>query len=74
MPSSVVAEAANHLVEEFMLLANMQVAQKLVTWLPAQALVRRHGGPLAKKLGPAQEVLDAHGFNINVHSGVCGPQ
>ena len=64
------SEAANHLVEEFMLLANMQVAQKMCTWLPAQSMVRRHGGPLAKKIGPAQEILEQYGFKINTQSGM----
>eukprot|EP00667_Euglena_gracilis_P001172 EG_transcript_1172 len=62
-------QQANHLVEEFMLLANMQVAQKLVSWLPVQSLVRRHGGPLRKKLEPALEVIEQYGVRINAQSG-----
>jgi len=62
-------QAANHLVEEFMLLANMRVAQKLVTWLPSQSLIRRHGGPMEKKIGPAVEVLEKHGYKINTQTG-----
>ena len=34
--------AANHLVEEFMLLANMRVAMKISKSFPEVAVLRRH--------------------------------
>jgi DIS3-like exonuclease 2 len=41
---------ANHLVEEFMLLANMRVARLISSAFPADALLRRHGPPSRRGL------------------------
>lgn len=43
-----VQKEANQLVEEFMLLANMQVARKIATTFPDTALLRNHVDPLEK--------------------------
>ncbi|CAG8468589.1 15982_t:CDS:10 [Racocetra fulgida] len=39
---------ANQLIEEFMLLANMSVAQKISSAFPEQALLRRHAPPIER--------------------------
>eukprot|EP00759_Apiculatamorpha_spiralis_P053543 PhF_6_TR623/c0_g1_i1/m.822/K18758/DIS3L2; DIS3-like exonuclease 2 len=41
---------ANNLVEEFMLLANQRVAEKIYEYLPQTALLRKHDKPLGKKI------------------------
>ena len=47
---SYVARDSNRLVEEFMLLANMAVAHRLVRSLPEHAMLRRHPAPHPKML------------------------
>ena len=44
------AKAANRLIEEFMLLANISVAHKIAKAFPDEALLRRHDYPLSKRL------------------------
>lgn len=41
---------ANELVEEFMLLTNIAVAQHVAVHLPEQALLRRHDTPIDRRL------------------------
>lgn len=41
---------ANHLVEEFMLLANISVAKKIASAFPEEALLRKHEEPLPRRL------------------------
>lgn len=41
---------ANRLIEEFMLLANMSVAEKISKHYPNEALLRRHEPPIPKRL------------------------
>lgn len=41
---------ANELVEEFMLLSNIAVAQHVAVHLPEQALLRRHDTPIDRRL------------------------
>lgn len=41
---------ANRLIEEFMLRANMSVAEKIVKHFPDSALLRRHAPPLERRL------------------------
>lgn len=40
----------NWLVEEFMLLANIYVAKKIVSHFPAYAVLRRHNSPKPKEI------------------------
>ena len=47
---SYVARDSNRLVEEFMLLANMAVAHRLVRTLPEHAILRRHPAPHPKMI------------------------
>ncbi|KAG9299130.1 hypothetical protein G9A89_020443 [Geosiphon pyriformis] len=46
---------ANCLIEEFMLLANMSVAQKISSAFPEQALLRRHASPIERRLNDFAE-------------------
>lgn len=48
--SSYQAKDANRLVEEFMLRANISAAQKISGKYPQEALLRRHKGPVIRKL------------------------
>lgn len=41
---------ANHLVEEFMLCANISVAKKIASVYPQASLLRKHEAPLEKRL------------------------
>ncbi|KAF8558770.1 RNB-domain-containing protein [Imleria badia] len=41
---------ANELVEEFMLLTNIAIAQRIAVHLPEQALLRRHDSPIERRL------------------------
>jgi protein SSD1 len=41
---------ANELIEEFMLLTNIAVAQHVAVHLPEQALLRRHDTPIDRRL------------------------
>ncbi|EKF38527.1 mitochondrial exoribonuclease DSS-1, putative [Trypanosoma cruzi marinkellei] len=50
---------ANWLVEEFMLLANARVAEKIVQYMPDQALLRRHEPPDRKKLLTLREAVSS---------------
>eukprot|EP01006_Ploeotia_vitrea_P036184 TRINITY_DN65986_c0_g1_i2.p1 TRINITY_DN65986_c0_g1~~TRINITY_DN65986_c0_g1_i2.p1 ORF type:complete len:986 (-),score=110.06 TRINITY_DN65986_c0_g1_i2:1605-4562(-) len=60
---------ANHLVEEFMLLANLQVAKKLAQWMPCQSMLRKHDGPLVKKINPLSENLANIGIKLEANTG-----
>jgi len=56
----------NQLVEEYMLLANVYVAQKIYNTYPSCAVLRRHPLPKLKELGSLKKLLDEKGFKINV--------
>jgi DIS3-like exonuclease 2 len=45
-----ITRESNHLVEEFMLLANMRVAMRIAKTFPDSALLRRHPPPVARKM------------------------
>ena len=57
---------SNRLVEEYMLLANYLVAQKLILGAGRLASIRRHPKPHPKKLQDYAEQCKERGFNINV--------
>jgi len=59
---------ANQLIEEFMLLANMTVAQKIAAGLPEQALLRRHEGPLQRRLESFAARAASLGYTIDISS------
>ncbi|KAH7105526.1 SSD1 protein [Auriculariales sp. MPI-PUGE-AT-0066] len=57
---------ANHLIEEFMLLTNITVAQQLAVNLPEQALLRRHEEPLERRVKQFAERASRMGYEIDV--------
>ncbi|KAG2422037.1 hypothetical protein HXX76_016317 [Chlamydomonas incerta] len=63
-----VQQEANQLVEEFMLLANMSVADCIADTFRDKAMLRRHPPPNAAKLKVLQEVAAAAGLPIDVSS------
>jgi len=58
----------NFLVEEFMLLANVAVASKIVDSYPAYSVLRRHESPKVKELDEFKKLLAKFGFQINSES------
>ena len=61
--------ATNSLVEEFMLLANTTVAQKIHSSFPQTALLRRHATPPASNFAELSEQLKRmKGFELDVSS------
>jgi len=56
----------NQLVEEYMLLANVYVAQKIYNTYPSCAVLRRHPLPKLKELGNLKKLLQENGYEINV--------
>ncbi len=61
--------ATNSLVEEFMLLANITVAQKIQTVFPQTALLRRHATPPATNFADLSEQLKRmRGLELDVSS------
>lgn len=63
-----ITREANHLVEEFMLLANMRVAAKISSMFPDTALLRNHPPPQLKKLEGWKKFCSSLGFNVDVSS------
>jgi len=64
-----VQQEANQLVEEFMLLANMSVAQIISKAFPELAMLRRHPPPNERKLKELQCVADDCSLQIDASSG-----
>lgn len=61
--------ATNSLVEEFMLLANITVAQKIQAVFPQTALLRRHATPPSSNFADLSEQLKRmRGFELDVSS------
>lgn len=58
----------NSLVEEFMLLANVSVAEQIVKFFPAFSLLRRHPPPKAKQFQVLIELIAKHGFKFNIEN------
>lgn len=61
----------NSLVEEFMLLANISVAEKIQQEFPDCALLRRHPVPPISNYKPLIKAAAARGFEIVVDSGLA---
>ncbi|GFN79180.1 exosome complex exonuclease rrp44, partial [Plakobranchus ocellatus] len=59
----------NSMVEEFMLLANISVAEKIVYEFPDNALLRRHPAPPPSNFDPLIKAASSKGFTIDVSSG-----
>ncbi|KAL1500756.1 hypothetical protein ABEB36_006202 [Hypothenemus hampei] len=58
----------NSMVEEFMLLANMSVAKKILDEFPDCAMLRRHPEPPASNFDPLVKAGRHLGFDINIES------
>ncbi|MCP9263660.1 Exosome complex exonuclease RRP44 [Dirofilaria immitis] len=56
-------------VEEFMLLANISVAERITADFPDCALLRRHPIPPEENYKPIIDMAKAKGFKMNVESG-----
>lgn len=59
---------AHQLIEEFMLLANMTVAQQIAAGLPDTALLRRHDKPIDRRLDGFQQRAKKMGFELDTSS------
>ncbi|KXN89637.1 DIS3-like exonuclease 2 [Leucoagaricus sp. SymC.cos] len=59
---------ANHLIEEFMLLTNISVAQHVAVHLPEQALLRRHDSPLERRLTNFVKRAERLGYQMDTSS------
>lgn len=56
----------NSMVEEFMLLANVSVAEKIYSAFPMTATLRRHPAPDPDLFEPLQKSLRTIGFDLNI--------
>lgn len=59
---------SNHLVEEFMLLANRTAAEVITRTYPSCALLRKHPEPNARKLRDFQAFCNKHDLELDVSS------
>ncbi|XP_053981300.1 exosome complex exonuclease RRP44 [Hylaeus volcanicus] len=59
----------NSMIEEFMLLANISVAKKIVEEFPECAVLRRHPEPPPANFEPLIKAGKNQGFTININSG-----
>ncbi|KAJ7179085.1 SSD1 protein [Mycena filopes] len=59
---------ANDLIEEFMLLTNIAVAQHIAVHLPEQALLRRHDNPIERRLVAFAERAHRLGYEMDTSS------
>ncbi|KAF8405573.1 hypothetical protein HHK36_010480 [Tetracentron sinense] len=59
---------ANQMVEEFMLAANVSVAEKILKYFPLCSLLRRHPSPNKEMLEPLLRTAAAVGLNLDVSS------
>jgi exosome complex exonuclease DIS3/RRP44 len=56
------------MIEEFMLLANVAVAERLAQYYPSFAVLRRHPLPKEKELKDLVEQLSKFGFEVSTES------
>jgi len=56
------------MIEEFMLLANIAVAEKIVSHYPSFAILRRHPQPKQKEVQEFVETLAKFGYEMSVDS------
>ncbi|KIM67938.1 hypothetical protein SCLCIDRAFT_106869 [Scleroderma citrinum Foug A] len=62
------SDEAKELVEEFMLLTNMAIAQRIAVHLPEQALLRRHDAPIERRLNVFSERAKRLGVPVDTYS------
>lgn len=55
----------NYLVEEFMLLANIAVAEKILYHFPSNSVLRRHSTPKPKQMKEFAQLLEKLGYNMD---------
>ena len=55
---------ANYLIEQFMLLANISVAEKIYERFPAISILRRHTPPKLGQLETLKEILSLYNYNL----------
>lgn len=65
---SYMSKDSNRLVEEFMLLANMAVAHRLVRAHPDLALLRRHPAPLPQGMADLSSFCERNEIQLNIES------
>jgi len=59
---------ANTMIEEFMLLTNISVAQQVAVHLPEQALLRRHDTPIDRRLVTFNQRAERLGYKMDTSS------
>jgi protein SSD1 len=62
---------ANDLIEEFMLLTNIAVAQHVAVHLPEQALLRRHDTPIERRLTAFVDRAKRLGYDVDITSSAA---
>jgi len=60
--------STHYMIEEFMLLANIAVAEKIVLHYPSFAILRRHPQPKQKEVADFVEVMAKHGYEMSLDS------
>lgn len=58
----------NYLVEEFMLLANVYVAEKILYHFPSNSVLRKHTSPKPKQIKELGKLLQSFGYNLDYSS------
>ncbi|KAL4471595.1 hypothetical protein ABPG74_008488 [Tetrahymena malaccensis] len=58
----------NSLIEEFMLLGNVAVAEKIVSHFPSISILRQHSQPKPKQIKELSQILQKIGFNLDYSS------
>lgn len=58
----------NSMIEEFMLLANITVARKIVEFFPASAILRKHSSPKPEMIKQFSSLLRKKGFELDYSS------
>lgn len=61
-------QEANSLIEEFMLLANVAVAEKIYSSFPEHAVLRRHSAPAQSAFDSLRSALEQRGFTLDTSS------
>lgn len=58
----------NFMIEEFMLLANISVATKILEHFPSCSVLRRHTSPKANMIKDFSKLLESQGYNLDYSS------
>lgn len=66
--SAAQGKESNQLIEEFMLAANQAVSQRIAAGLPEVAMLRRHEGPLERRLEGFQRRAKQMGHDVDISS------